>query len=66
MSTKLYLMISASLFGVIAILHLLRIILSIPANIGGASLPVGLSWGGLFVAAALSTWGFRLVKNRVG
>ena len=66
MSTKPYLVISAGLFGVIAVLHLLRVILGLPANIGGTNLPVGLSWGGLFVAAALSTWGFRLVKNRVG
>ena len=64
MNTKPYLVISASLFGVIAVLHLLRVILSVPANIGGTSLPVGLSWGGLVVAATLSAWGFRLLENR--
>ena len=64
MNKKPYLLISASIFGVIAVLHLLRIILSIPVNIGGASFPIGISWGGLVVAAVLSVWGYRLAKDR--
>ena len=64
MNKKAYLLISASIFGVIAVLHLVRVILSIPVNVGGGSLPIGLSWGGLVLAALLSVWGFLLAKDR--
>ena len=64
MTKKPYLLISASIFCVIAVLHLVRVILSIPVNVGGVSLPVGLSWGGLVLAALLSVWGFLLANDR--
>jgi len=64
MNKKPYLLISASIFGVIAVLHLVRVGLGIPVHIGEASLPLGLSWGGLAVAALLSVWGFRLANDR--
>lgn len=64
MTKKRYLLISASIFGMIAVLHLVRITLGIPVNVGGVSLPIGLSWGGLVLAALLSVWGFLLASYR--
>jgi hypothetical protein len=60
---KAYLLVSASIFGVVAVLHLLRAVLGTSIDIGGASFPIELSWGGLVVAALLSIWGFRLAGN---
>ena len=64
MTKKRYLLISASIFGVIAVMHLVRITLSIPVNVGGVSLPIGFSWGGLVLAALMSVWGFSLASDR--
>jgi len=63
---KAYLLVSASIFGGVAILHLLRAVLDVSIDIGGASFPIELSWAGLVVAALLSIWGFRLAGNGVG
>ncbi len=66
MKKKPYLLISASIFGVVAVLHLLRLILSVPVDIGGTGFPMGLSIGGLVVASVLSIWGFRLARDGDG
>jgi len=64
MNKKPYLLISASIFGVIAVVHLVRVLLRIPVNVGELRLPMGFSWGGLVLAALLSVWGFLLAKDR--
>jgi len=58
---KTYLIISGTLFALVAFLHLLRLSLSTPVLIGGRSLPQWLSVVGLAFAAALSLWAFWLL-----
>ena len=53
-----YMTVTASLFLVVAIAHLLRIILGWQVEIGGLSIPFWLSWLAVLVAGALSYFGF--------
>ena len=59
MQQKTYNTITAVLFLVIALLHLLRIIFGWPAQIGGLGIPMWASWLALVVTAALGYLGFR-------
>ena len=59
MQQKTYNTITAVLFLVIALLHLLRIIVGWPAQIGGLGIPMWASWLALVVTAALAYFGFR-------
>jgi hypothetical protein len=60
MQQAAYNTITAVLFLVVALLHLLRIIFGWPAQIGDVSVPMWASWLALAVAAALVYFGFRL------
>jgi hypothetical protein len=64
MQQKTYNTITAVLFLVIALLHLLRIIFGWPAQIGSLGIPMWASWLALVVSAALAYLGFR--QNAVG
>jgi hypothetical protein len=59
MDQRLYNTITAGLFLVIALAHLLRIIFGWPAQIGGLDLPLWLSWLALIVTGALAYCGFK-------
>jgi hypothetical protein len=51
-------MVTATLFLVVAIVHLLRIIFGWQVEIGGLNIPFWVSWLGVFVAGALAYFGF--------
>ena len=53
-----YAIISALIFALVAIAHLLRIIKQWTVLIGPTSIPMSISWAGLIVAALLAIWGF--------
>ncbi len=63
MSQKPYLAISGSIFGVIAILHLIRLVYQWPAQIGAFAVPLWVSWLGLVLASALCVWAYRLASK---
>jgi len=63
MGTRTYFVASALIFAVVAILHLLRSLNHWTFQIGTLALPLWLSWIGMFVAAGLSVWGFRLARR---
>jgi hypothetical protein len=56
--------ITAALFLIVAVLHLLRIVFGWTAEIGGLAIPMWVSWLGLIVAGALAYSGFRLTIMR--
>jgi hypothetical protein len=60
MKTRLYLMISGSIFGIVAVLHLLRLMNHWPFQLGPWALPLLASWFALVVSAGLCGWAFRL------
>ena len=53
-----YAAVSALIFAVVAIAHLIRILRGWAAHIGPYSVPMSLSWVGLVIAALLAIWGF--------
>lgn len=60
MQQKTYLTTAAVIFLIIAVLHLLRVLLSWSAIIGGWQVPMWLSWAALIVAGYLAYAGFKL------
>jgi hypothetical protein len=56
-----YLLISGIIFGLVAILHLVRLVRKMPVQLGGWSFPMPLSWGGLVAATVLCAWAFVLL-----
>ena len=64
MNTKYYLMITAVIFVIVAVLHLLRLIYQWPAQIGAATIPIWASCAGLVVASALFVWAFLLLRKQ--
>lgn len=57
---RTYLVVSAVVFGAVALMHILRLSLNWPVDLAGWAVPLWFSWIGLVVAAALCIWGFRL------
>lgn len=64
MISKLYLYVTGSIFGLVAIAHLVRLIFHWPAQIGTWVIPIWLSWILLFLAGVLSIWAFRMASGR--
>ncbi len=58
-----YLTLSATVFAVVALAHLLRAIAGWPIEIGPWSVPLGLSWIAAIVSAVLSAWAFSLLRS---
>jgi hypothetical protein len=54
-----YAAISALIFAVAACLHLARLLKHWPVQIGSYSVPMSVSWIGVFVTALLAIWGFE-------
>jgi hypothetical protein len=63
MSRRTYLLVSAAIFSLVALLHLARIVFGWSAVIGGWSVPMWLSWVALIVAGALAYFGFSLSRQ---
>lgn len=60
---RAYLRISGALFGLIALLHILRLLRHWPAQIADWTVPISVSWIATLAAAALSIWAFRLLRQ---
>ncbi len=58
-----YLQISGTIFGLIALLHIVRLLLHWPAQVGDWTVPFWVSWIAALAPGALSFWAFRLVRQ---
>lgn len=63
MVTKVYLLVSGIIFGLVAIAHAVRLLNHLPILINGISVPMGISWTGVFAAAILCLWAFWAAKK---
>jgi hypothetical protein len=63
MSRKAYLLVAASIFSLVCLLHLARIVFGWSVVIGSWSVPMWLSWVGLVVAGVLAYFGFSLAAQ---
>lgn len=60
---RAYLWVSGVVFGVVALVHVLRIAYAWPVQIAGLTVPVEVSWIGLIVAGGLCVWAISLVRR---
>ncbi len=58
-----YLQITGLLFGLIAVVHVLRLVRHWPIQMADYSVPVWTSWIGLAIAGGLSLWALRLLRG---
>ncbi len=65
MKTKAYLVFSALIFAVVALVHLVRFLEGWPAQIGTWMVPVSASLVCVIVAGTLAAWGLTLAR-RIG
>jgi hypothetical protein len=63
MSEKNYLLISATIFALVALLHMVRLVTHVSVQVGAVAFPLWGSWLGLIIGAALSVWAFRLISQ---
>ncbi len=62
MNRPSYLLVSATIFLLICLLHVLRLLYGWSAVIGGWTVPMWVSWVAVVVSALLAYEGFRLAK----
>ncbi len=65
-NARTYVVISAVIFGLVAVIHLLRAVNGWGFEVGPVSVPVGASWVAFVITAALCAWAIRLVSARPG
>ena len=63
MSRKSYLLITAIVFSIVGVVHLLRIVRGWEIAIGGWTVPMWVSWLGLIVSAVLAYFGFTHARS---
>ncbi len=66
MAYKGYCLVSGALFSLVAFAHLTRVVFGWPVAVGDMMIPMGISWLGLIVTAALASWAFRLSRGAGG
>jgi hypothetical protein len=59
-----YAAITALIFAIVALAHMLRIINQWAVQIGPLSVSMSVSWVGFIVAALLAIWGFMQLANK--
>lgn len=62
MGAKAYLLISAGIFGLVSLGHLIRVINNWSFQIGDYAAPMGISWIAVLVAAAMCVWAISLAS----
>ena len=61
MREQKFLVISATIFALIALLHVFRLVTNLPVQVRAVTVPIWGSWLGAIVAAGLSIWALRLI-----
>ena len=63
-SPRTGLRVASVIFGIFAIAHLVRLINQAQVTVGSHTIPMGLSWVALIIAAILCIWFWRLASLR--
>ena len=64
MTQRIFSLVTAVLFFLIALLHAVRLLRAWQVTIEGAVVPIWISWIGLAIAAYLTYEGFRLARTK--
>lgn len=62
-SNQIYLVVSAIIFGLVAIIHLVRALNNWAFIVGPMTIPISASWIGFIVTAALCLWAIQLIVS---
>jgi hypothetical protein len=62
-SPKIGLRVASFFFGIFATAHLLRLISQAQVAVGTHTIPMGVSWSALIIAAILCVWFWRLASS---
>ncbi|HEX4824463.1 MAG TPA: hypothetical protein VFV19_09125 [Candidatus Polarisedimenticolaceae bacterium] len=63
MRMRTYLMMSACIFSIVSLFHLLRLVFHWPISVAGWAPPVWMSWFGFILPGWLASQGFRHARN---
>ena len=63
MREQKFFLISATVFALIALLHVFRLVTNLSVQVGAVTVPIWGSWLGAIVAAGLSIWAVRLMSQ---
>jgi len=63
-TTQAYLIVSAVIFGLVAIIHLARAINDWAFIVGPAMIPISASWIGFVITGVLCLWAVRIASSR--
>ncbi len=63
MSQKLYLTVTACIFSLIAVVHVVRIVEGWSVQVGPWAAPMWVSWLGIVITASLAIWAFTLATK---
>jgi hypothetical protein len=63
MNKKIPLIVAGSIFAIVSVFHLLRIVYHIEIIFGGSVLPIGTSFIGLAIALLLALWMFMASRD---
>ncbi len=64
MFRKGYFLVSGTVFCMISILHLFRVIVDLQVKIGNWTAPMWISWGGFVAASLLFIWAYVLIRGQ--
>jgi hypothetical protein len=59
-----YAAVSALIFAIVALAHVVRIVKRWAVQIGPFSVSISVSWAGFIVAALIAIWGFMQLGNK--
>lgn len=63
MKTDAYVTVSAVIFMLVALMHLLRLLQGWPVMLGAMAIPVWVSVIALLVTAVVAIWGFSILRH---
>ena len=64
MTYRSYCLVSGTLLGIVALVHLLRGIYRLPVIVDDYSVPLSASWLAVIIAGGLAVWAFRIAQSR--
>ena len=59
MNSRTYVTVTGTVFAIVAVLHLIRVVNGWSVEVGPWSVPIGVSWFGTVFPAVLCVWAFR-------
>ena len=63
-NVKIYLSISAAIFGIVALIHIVRALSGWAFQIGTMEVPILASWVGFVITGVLAAWAIRLALTQ--